>query len=376
MAAQGQDGAQHKTEPPTPKKLRDARRQGDVWHSQDFSATVVVIVFALASALGTPAALAWLAGRWSETLRLAVRPDTDPIARAGALLGELALWSIVVAVVVVIVAALASALQVGALMSVERIKPDLKRLDPVEGLKRMCSWRTVIEALRLGVKLAALTVVLWLLARHQLPLLAQAARVPLPEWLAVAGQQFQVLFALVCLIFGVVALADLAWQRWDWLRRLRMSKDEVRREYKEREGDPILRGRRKQLHHEIGFSDMLQRVRQASVVVVNPTHVAVALHYDPAETPLPVVVAKGEGEVARAIREAAEEAGVPVYRDVSLARALQAGTPLGDYIPDELMEAVAQVLRWVEQMRRQDDARGAGPDDPPGTPGLPGADFR
>lgn len=355
MADAGQgSGAQEKTEPPTAKRLSDARKQGDVWQSHDFSATVAVIVFALLAVAGAGSALAWLMQGLGDGVLASTHKDTDVVQRVYRMLGPLALWTVAVAALSVLVSAVVSAVQVGGVMSFARIQPDLKRLHPVEGLKRMFSWRTVVELIRLIIKLAALALVLWLLARSQLPLLAQAQQVPLADWLVVGGKQFQALLLLCCVIFGVIGLADLFYQRWDYLRRKRMSKDEVRREYKDREGDPILRGRRKQMHQEINFNDMLQRVRKASVVVVNPTHVAVALHYDPRETPIPMVVAKGEGEVARAIREAAEQAGVPVYRDVQLARTLNGGTPINDYIPDDLIEAVAQVLLWVQRMKQQE----------------------
>lgn len=358
MADARQDGgSQEKSEAPTPKRLRDARRRGDVWQSQDFSGTLMIVFFTLAAVLGGPSALAWMMNGLSDTVTQATRPQADVLAILRVQMTELGFWTIALTLPVVVLAVLCSALQVGAVAGFSRLAPDASHLNPVEGLKRIFAWRTVIEMLRLLLKLVALAVLLWLLARQLLPLLAQAPRVSTGGWLTVAGQQFRILLGLSCLIFGIVAVADLAWQRWDYLRRLRMSKEEVMREYKEREGDPILRGRRRQLHQEISFSDMLHQVRTASVVVVNPTHVAVALRYDRDQTPLPMVVAKGEGEVARAIREAAQEAGVPIYRDVSLARALQAGTPLGDYVPDELLEAVAQVLLWVEKMRLQEGGR-------------------
>jgi type III secretion protein U len=355
MASEGSGGSQQKTEEPTPKRLRDARRKGDVWQSADFSTTVTLVVFAIAAVLGAQAAFAALTRRFAAALDAATRPGTEALVQAQALLAEVAFASVVFAAATVVVGALASGLQVGGLVSFGRVTPDLKRLHPMEGLRRIFSWRTAVEALRLLIKLVALALLLWLLARGQLPLVARAQQVPVLSWLAIGGRQMEVLLLVSAGLFGAVALADVVWQRWDYRRRQRMTKDEVRREFKEREGDPILRGRRKQLHHEISFNDMLQRVREASVVVVNPTHVAVALHYDAASTPLPVVVAKGEGEVARAIREAAEEAGVPIYRDVPLARALQAGAPLDDYIPDELMAAVAHVLRWVERMRNSEE---------------------
>jgi type III secretion protein U len=351
MAESADSGSQPKTEQPTPKRLRDARRRGDVWQSTDFSASVVLIVFTLLAVAGAKPALATMTQALDQVVAAATRPDTDVLQQVRHLMVLLGVGSVVAAAVMVAVAAAVSAIQVGGAFSTTPLVPDIARLNPVEGLKRIFSLRTLFELVRLLVKLLALALILGILARAQLPLLAQAERIPLVSWLLIGGRHLETLLVLCCLVFGVVALGDLAYQRWDYMRRHRMTKDEVRREYKEREGDPILRGRRRQLHHELAFNDMLARVRTASVVVVNPTHVAVALHYDPLDTPIPMVVAKGQGEVARAIRLAAEEAGVPIYRDVSLARALQGQTPINDYIPDDLIEPVAHVLRWVERMK-------------------------
>jgi type III secretion protein U len=355
MAEAGQGGAQEKTEEPTSKRLRDARKQGDVWQSQDFTTTVAIIVFALLAIAGAKPALAWLTQGLAEMVSASTRKETDVLQRLRSAMWDLGLWTVVAAAISIVVSVVASAVQVGGVMSFERLAPDMNRLNPIEGLKRIFAWRTAVELIRLLIKLLALGVVLWILAHSQVPLLAQAQHIPLAGWLVVSGKQFEAMLLLCCVIFGVVALLDLFYQRWDYMRRKRMSKEEVKREHKDREGDPLLRSLRKQMHQEINFNDMLHRVRKASVVVVNPTHVAVALHYDPDETPIPMVVAKGEGEVARAIREAAEEAGVPIYRDVSLARTLNSGTPINDYIPDDLIEAVAQVLRWVERMKKQED---------------------
>ena len=355
MAESGQGGAQEKTEEPTAKRLRDARKQGDVWQSHDFTTTVAIVVFALLAIAGAKPALAWMAQSLGEMVMASTRQDTNMAQRLRAAMWDLGLWTVIAAAASVVVNVVASAVQVGGVMSFERLAPDMNRLNPIEGLKRIFAWRTVIELIRLLIKLLALALVLWILARSQLPLLAQAQQVPLTGWLLAGGKQFEAMLLLCCVIFGVISLLDLFYQRWDYMRRKRMSKEEVKREYKDREGDPMLRGLRKQLHQEINFNDMLHRVRKASVVVVNPTHVAVALHYDPLETPIPMVVAKGEDEVARAIRQAAQEAGVPIYRDVSLARKLNSATPINDYIPDDLIEAVAQVLLWVERMKKQEE---------------------
>ena len=355
MAESGQGGAQEKTEEPTSKRLRDARKQGDVWQSHDFTTTVAIIVFSLLAIAGAKPALVWMAQGLGEMVTASTQKDTNMVQRLRAAMLDLGLWTVIAAAISVVVSVVVSAIQVGGVMSFERLSPDMNRLNPIEGLKRIFAWRTVVELIRLLIKLLALCVVLWILARSQLPLLAQAQQVPLAGWLLAGGKQFEAMLLLCCVVLGVVSLLDLFYQRWDYMRRKRMSKEEVKREHKDREGDPMLRGLRKQLHQEINFNNMLHQVRKASVVVVNPTHVAVALHYDPDETPIPMVVAKGEGEVARAIREAAEEAGVPIYRDVSLARTLNSGTPINDYIPDDLIEAVAQVLLWVERMKKQEE---------------------
>jgi type III secretion protein U len=355
MAESGQSGAQEKTEEPTTKRLRDARKQGDIWQSHDFTTTVAIVVFALLAVAGGKIALAWLAQGLGEMVVASTQKETNLLHRLRAAMLDLGLWTIIAAAISVLISAVASAIQVGGVMSFERLAPDINRLNPIEGLKRIFAWRTAVELIRLLIKLVALGVVLWVLGRSQLPLLAQAQHISLTGWLLVGGKQFESMLLLCSVVFGVVALFDLFYQRWDYMRRKRMSKEEVKREYKDREGDPLLRGMRKQMHQEINFNNMLNRVRKASVVVVNPTHVAVALYYEPDETPIPMVVAKGEGEVARAIREAAEEAGVPIYRNVSLARTLNSDTPIDDYIPDDLLEAVAQVLRWVERMKKQEE---------------------
>jgi type III secretion protein U len=126
----------------------------------------------------------------------------------------------------------------------------------------------------------------------------------------------------------------------------------VRREHKESEGDPHIRSRRRHLHREVADVAMLESVRKANVIVVNPTHIAVALYYEAGETDLPLVVAKGEGEMARSIRRIAEEEGIPIMHNVDLARRLRSGAPLNQYIPEELIEPVAAVLRWARDIHR------------------------
>jgi type III secretion protein U len=229
----------------------------------------------------------------------------------------------------------------------------MKRLDPVAGVKRIFAWRTAFELLKLLLKAALLGLIVFLLTRQTIGFLLNARFLALGD---VFGLSQSIVGRLVWMASGafmLFALADFSFQRWDFLRKHRMSKDEVKREYKEMEGDPRLRAKRKQLQQDLSMQNMIENVRKANVVVVNPTHIAVALYYNEGETDIPVVLAKGEGFIAEEIRRVAQEEGIPILRDIQLARQLQAQAPVNSYIPEDLIEPVAAVLRWVRDIRQE-----------------------
>ena len=234
----------------------------------------------------------------------------------------------------------------------EQIKPQVSRIDPMMGMKRIFSMRTLVELIKLIVKATALGAVVWIAAWHALPTLLQSHWLPAAGILPLATRMLEILGWCALVSFIALAAFDLWYQKWEFLRQNRMSIDEVRREHKETEGDPHVRNRRRQLHREANEASMLAGVRKASVVVVNPTHIAVALYYEMGETDLPVVVAKGEGELARAIRKVADEEGIPIVHNVDLARRLRSEAPVDQYIPEELIEPVAAVLRWARDLQR------------------------
>ena len=170
---------------------------------------------------------------------------------------------------------------------------------------------------------------------------------PVGGLLPLAGTIIRLMTWTVTIAFIAVTAFDVWFQRMDYLKRNKMTKDEVRRESREMEGNPEVRGMRRRMHHEVNMGNMLENVRKANVVVVNPTHIAVALYYEAGVTDLPLVVAKGEGFIAQAIRDIAEEEGIPIMRNIKLARGLNEAVHLNEYIPDEFLEPVAEVLRWV-----------------------------
>jgi type III secretion protein U len=172
-----------------------------------------------------------------------------------------------------------------------------------------------------------------------------------------------VIWVLVFFLF--VSLGDTMLQQFNYIKKLRMSRRDIKQEFREDEGDPYVKQRRKQMHQEWSQQNMAAGVRRANVVVTNPTHLAVALYYEKGETVVPMVTAKGEDEMARVIRETAEEEGIPILRNIDLARTLYAEVELDDYIPRELFEAVAQVLIWARDVSALNAADSDAPRPPP-----------
>jgi type III secretion protein U len=239
-----------------------------------------------------------------------------------------------------VAAALAGGLQSGWNLSLEAIRPRLERVDPVRGLRRLCSAAQLASAALGLVKAAVLVAVAWAWVRAAGPTLAVLARLDAPAlWRALP--LLGGLAARLAVAAALLGLADLALARRRHRRALRMTTDEVRREHRDDEGDPSHRAERRRRHRALLEAGPISR---ATVVVVNPTHVAVALRHDRAGEDAPRVVAKGTGEAAARIRSAARRAGVPIVRDVALARALLRLAEVGDEIPEELYQAAAAVL--------------------------------
>lgn len=354
MKDSSDSSSQVKTEPPSQKRLRDLRRRGDVARSPDIAATVAIICGCAFLAIQGTAML----DRLQHLLHSAVRADFTALEDAQLLQwlrtqsAELFWVTLPIIVTLVTVAAITAFLQVGPVFATSQVKPQLSRINPISGFKRVFSMRTVVELAKLIVKTSVLAAVIWFVTRDTLPALLQSHWVPPAGILPLALDSFAILCWWAIVAFVAIAAFDLWYQGWSFRRRNRMSIEELRREHKETEGDPHVRGRRRQLHREVADAAMLDRVRRASVVVVNPTHIAVALYYRAGETDLPVVVAKGEGHVAQSIRRVAEQEGIPIMHDVDLARRLRTDAQLNQYIPEELIEPVAAVLRWARDLQR------------------------
>jgi len=240
-----------------------------------------------------------------------------------------------------------SALQARGVLSLEPLKPKWARLDPVTRIPQLWGSRAVVELLKSLVKLALVGwVVAWAGRKAALEFGSLAVRSPLALLMGVRDFTVRVLVA-AGLAYLVLALADYGWQIWQHEKRLRMSREEIKKELKESEGDQIVRVRRRTMARQLARRRMLLSVSQADVVVTNPTHIAVALKYDPEVADAPVVLAMGERKVAERIKELAREHRVPTVENKPLARALFATARVGFPIPVELFVAVAEILAWV-----------------------------
>jgi type III secretion protein U len=239
--------------------------------------------------------------------------------------------------------------QVGVLFAFESIKPDLKKVSPGQGIKKIISIKNLIEFIKSIVKIAFLGILVTLVIMGGIGTMLLTPMCGMDCVNQAFGSLLKQIAIYTIVAFLIIAFADFVFQRFQYTKSLKMTKDEVKREYKESEGDPIVKGQRKQLAQEFAMSDTRKQVGRASAVVVNPTHLAVAIRYDPETTALPLVVAKGRMLRAQAIRVEAERAGVPIFRNVPLARQLFADVAEGDYVPDELFDVVAEILAWVSR---------------------------
>ncbi|MCM5678279.1 type III secretion system export apparatus subunit SctU [Schlegelella sp. S2-27] len=361
-----------KTEKPTPKRLQEARKKGQVAKSREVTSTfqlVVVLAFGAAVSAGLGARLGALT---EQVLALVPTGAADgrfitSLRSIGWLSLEMLLWLTAIAALPVAAAGwLAEYLQAGPVLSFEKIKPKLEHLNPAEGIKRMFTMDNLVEVVKAVFKTALLGLIGWLVLRAALAdIVSLARRADLASVAALGPALWDVTLRTLGWtvgVFALVSMLDAAYQHHSFIKKLRMSRRDIQQEVKDNEGDPHIKAQRRQAHEEWSQRNAVEAVRAANVLVVNPTHVAIALDYDRETCPVPSVAAKGEDHVARAMREAAEDAGVPIVRNVDLARDLLARTNVGDAVPPDLFEIVAEVILWAREARQEMEHQRGGAD--------------
>jgi flagellar biosynthetic protein FlhB len=341
-----------KTEDPTPKRLRESKKKGQVAKSQDATQAFLFIVgFSVLIAIG-PGMSEKLKILMKQYFQMAVTPELLPDAYHT--LGTDLIFTMLGLVLPLmaaqfVTAAFISFVQVGSLFTIDPLKPDMKKLNPMNKFKQWFSPQLMVELLKNLIKMTVVFFLAYQIVKaslHALILTVGAHPSNLGSILSDMVSSFTFRAAAV---FIIIAAGDFAFQKKMHMKNLKMSKDEVKREYKEDEGDPHFKSKRKHLMQELVMGQQMGRVKKATAVIVNPTKIAVAIFYDKEKGGVPEIVAKGERLIADQIREIAKEAGVPIMRNVSLAQALNR-LEIGDQVPEELYEAVAEVLNFVYRM--------------------------
>jgi len=351
--AENKDGAD-KTEQPSSKRLADARRKGQVAMTRELPSLFVLLGGAGLISLWAPQAIMqfqihyrnWLAqagtlqldAHSTYTLLLDITNQAFvPLIPFGLLIGAFAFVAIF--------------LQTGPLWVEQALQPKASKLNPSNGLKRIFSWKGVVDLIKSVLKVAGVGVIVYLILSQALPAILQLPLLGLRDAFSGAWGLVEKIVWSVGGALLLLAIIDFIYQRWQHNEDLKMTKQEVKDESKDVEGDPQIRSRRLSLQRERARQRMLQAVPKADVVITNPTHVAVALRYETGKMDAPVVVAKGAGFVADKIKQIARHAGVPIIENRGLARGLYKAVKIGQEVPSALYQAAAEVLEYVYRLR-------------------------
>ncbi len=343
-----------KTEDPTPKRLEESRKKGQVALSREINNWIMLLAATLLIAFAAPSMFA----RLKEFLKAYIEHAADVPEGPGGVASVLSasFWVVLAILALPLIVLAFSAfigpfIQVGPLFAPEVIKPDFSKVSPLKGFKRLFSMRALMEFAKGLLKISIISVVGLILlqpfydtAEH---LVGQPLPIMLDELLALVIRLMTgVLVALL-----IIAVIDLVYQRAEHMKKMRMTKQEIKDEYKQSEGDPHVRAKLRQLRAERARQRMMQSVPQADVVITNPTHFAIALKYNPDTMDAPVCVAKGIDEIALRIREVAKENNIVLYENKPLARMLYDTVEIDEMVPQEHYKAVAEVISYVFKLK-------------------------
>lgn len=353
-----ESSSQEKTEDATPKRLREARKKGQVSKSKDMSTVIILIAgFAL---------LAVMIPHFYESFKQML-VDTFPFTKMHTIDNEKVLLFLsnisltffkLMLPYLLGLSALAVAVgffQIGPIFSAEPVKFQVKRLNIVENVKNMFKVTTFVELIKNIVKIVLIFYLAYLVIHKNLEQILSTVTAQLPITAALTGDVMTQFLIRVFVLFAIIAFLDVMVQRWQYKKQLRMTKEEVKREYKQDEGDPIIKSIRRQLHQEMAMGDTRKAVSASDVVITNPTELAIAVKYNEKEMNAPQIMAKGQRLFAEKIRDVAKEQGIPIVQNVPLAWSL-IEIEVGEEIPETLYQAMAEVLIVIYRMKEKEKA--------------------
>jgi len=362
-----EDSDLERTEPPSARRIEQAREDGDVPRSRELSTCTVLMAAGAGLWFLSGGVVRQISDMLTSVLSMDRATIYDPsllIMRIGANIGQIMLAFVPFAILLM-VAALASPLLIGGwLFSVNALLPNFGKLNPLSGLGNMFSVRALVELLKAVGKSLLVGTVAWLVMSRQVEAMMGLTAEPVEAGTMHLVHLLLTSFIAIVSSLVVIAMIDAPYQMWQYANKLKMTRQELRQESKESDGNPEIKARIRNLQREMARRRMMAAVPTADVVVTNPTHYAVALHYPNGSRGAPRVVAKGSDEVAARIRELAAAHNVPLLEAPALARALHKHTELGDEIPQALYTAVAEVLAYVFQLRAFKKQGGTPPEMP------------
>ncbi len=345
---------EEKTEPATPHRKQEARKKGQVGKSADLSAAIVmiavlIVLYSIRGYFGANIS-AYVQYILSEQMNTALHSVQFFNLYKLTLLLVLKVLAPILGVVIVF-GIMANLMQVGIMFSFEAMKPKLSHINPIEGFKRIFSKRALFEFVKTLLKVVVIGLVVFNLAEKAYPQLLSLFNLSLEKSADYIARLIFRIMITASVTFFVIAVLDFVYQKWEFSRSLRMSVDEVKKEYKQTEGDPQIKAQIRAKQRMMSMNRMMQSIPDATVVVTNPTHLAVVLKYDDSME-APQITAKGAGYVAQRIKEKAAEHHIPMVEDKPLARSLFKSAEIGDFVPVELYQAVAGVIAAIYSLKK------------------------
>ncbi len=342
-----------KSEKATPKKLKDARKKGQVAKSQDFPSAFTFVV-SISTILITSGHLYDVLAGYLVTMFRLSGTNIDLQNQASGILSQTLMviftTSMPLMLLTTCVGLFVNAFIVGPMFSFEALKPDIKRLNPISNLKNMFKFKTIFELLKSIFKISGALILIYSVVWYQLPEIVATAALPVYGAALVFSDFLIKVILRVGIFFLFIAIFDLIFQKRTFNKEMMMEKFEVKQEYKDTEGDPHIKSKRRHTAQEIAYQEGPSSVKRAKAVITNPVHIAVAIEYHAETEPAPRIVIMGKGHIADTIIKYAQDYGVPVMRNVTLAQTLFEKGKMSEYIPEETYQAVAEILRWLESL--------------------------
>ncbi len=348
-----------KTEKATPKKLKDARKKGQVAKIQDLPSALTFIVSMVGALASVSFLFEQIGGFTLHMFREVGTSGADFVNKAPGYFNmaiEVILkTSLPLMGVVCFVGVLSSFLVIGPVFSFEAMKFDLKKLNPVEGIKQKFKLKVLVELIKSVAKITGAAIIIYLVISDKLSQIISTVAMPIMASALIVNDFLVSVTIRVGLFFLIVSLFDLAFQKKNFAKEMKMEKFEVKQEYKDTEGDPMIKSKRREMFREIAYQEGPRMAKFARAIITNPTHLAIALKYNPEEEPAPIILTMGSGVIAEQIIKIGIENKIPIMRNVDLARELYTKGKISDYIPEDTYEAVAEILKWIKSLEENPD---------------------